>query len=57
MSNQSWGNRYSNDFKQQIYELYNSGQSVAKLSSEYGIPGATIYKWISELKPLSVING
>lgn len=56
MSNQSRGNRYSNDFKQQIYELYNSGQSVAKLSSEYGIPGATIYKWISELKPLSVTD-
>ena len=37
MSNQSRGNRYSNDFKQQIYELYNSGQSVAKLFSEYGI--------------------
>ncbi|MDD3999536.1 MAG: transposase [Bacilli bacterium] len=56
MSKPATGNRYSNDFKQQIYELYNSGQSVTKLSREYGIPNGTIYKWISELKPLSVTD-
>ena len=43
-------------FKQQIFELYQSGQSVAKLSKEYGIPGATIYKWIKELKPINQIG-
>lgn len=56
MSKAMRGKRYSNDFKQQIYELYNSGQSVTKLSREYGIPNGTIYKWISELKPLSVTD-
>jgi len=44
------------DFRREIYELNKQGQSIAKLSSEYGIPGATIYKWISELKPLSITD-
>jgi len=47
------GYRYPSDFKEQIYELYKSGQSVPKLSSEYGVPTGTIYKWISELKPFT----
>ena len=47
------GYRYPHEFKEQIYELYKAGQSVPKLSSEYGIPTGTIYKWISELKPFS----
>lgn len=29
-------NRYSNEFKQQLVELFQSGQSVTKLSREYG---------------------
>jgi transposase len=56
MSKAMTGKRYSSDFKEQIYELYQSGQSVAKLSSEYGIPGATIYKWIKELKSINQID-
>ena len=47
------GYRYPQEFKEQIYELYKAGQSVPKLSSEYGIPTGTIYKWISELKPFT----
>jgi transposase-like protein len=31
------GKRYTDDFKTQMIELYNSGQSVIKLSREYGI--------------------
>jgi transposase len=56
MSKTMTGKRYSNDFKEQIYELNKQGQSVAKLSSEYGIPGATIYKWIKELKSINQID-
>ena len=56
MSKTMTGKRYSSDFKEQIYELNKQGQSVAKLSSEYGIPGATIYKWIKELKPIDQID-
>ena len=56
MSKTMTGKRYSNDFKEQIYELNKQRQSVTKLSSEYGIPGGTIYKWIKELKPIDHID-
>jgi transposase len=56
MSKTMTGKRYSIDFKEQIYVLSKQGQSVAKLSSEYGIPGATIYKWIKELKSINQID-
>ncbi len=35
------GNRYSEELKQQIVDLYQSGSSVSYLSGEYGV---TIYK-------------
>jgi len=47
------GYRYPQEFKEQIYELYKAGQSVPKLSSEYGIPTGTLYKWLSDLKPFT----
>ena len=52
MTNSNKGKRYSEEFKQQIYELNQNGSSVYKLSTEYGIPTGTIYKWFSELKPI-----
>ncbi len=52
----STGNRYSNEFKQQLVELFQSGQSVTKLSREYGIPTGTIYKWAKELTVSRFIN-
>src|SRR5690554_3509761 len=39
MSKTMTGKRYSNDFKEQIYELNKQGKTVTKLSSEYGIYG------------------
>jgi transposase len=53
----STGNRYSNEFKQQLVELFQSGQSVSKLSREYGIPTGTIYKWTKELTPVTTEDG
>ena len=53
----STGNRYSNEFKQQLVELFQSGQSVTKLSREYGIPTGTIYKWVKELTPVITEDG
>jgi transposase len=53
----STGNRYSNEFKQQIVELFQSGQTVSKLSREYGIPTGTIYKWTKELTPVITEDG
>jgi transposase len=51
------GNRYSNEFKQQLIELNKSGSSVYKLSREYGIPVGTIYKWIKDLTPVITEDG
>jgi transposase len=48
------GIRYSEEFKQQIVDLYNSGSSVSYLSSEYGISNVTIYSWIKQLSPVKV---
>lgn len=48
------GVRYSEEFKQQIVDLYNSGSSVTYLSREYGVANVTIYKWIKELSPVKV---
>lgn len=45
--------RYPRKFNKQIYEIHKTGQSVRKLSSEYGVPTGTIYKWVSELKPFT----
>ncbi len=48
------GIRYSEEFKQQIVDLYHSGSSVTYLSREYGVANVTIYKWIKELSPVKV---
>lgn len=34
--------RYSEEFKNTIIELYNSGKTLAELNSEYGIAKSTI---------------
>ena len=51
------GIRYTDDFKQQIVDLYNSGQSVIELSREYGVTTVTIYKWIKQYSPVKVADG
>ena len=40
------GIRYSEEFKQQIVDLYQAGSSVSALNREYGVANVTIYKWI-----------
>lgn len=37
--------KYSEFFKEMIVDLSNNGTKAKDLSSEYGISGATIYKW------------
>lgn len=48
------GTRYSEEFKQQIVDLYNTGSSVSYLSSEYGVTSVTIYSWIKQLLPVKL---
>jgi len=46
---------YTNEFKQQMVDLYNkSRKSVVGLSGEYGLPKSTLHKWI---KIFSLIKG
>src|SRR5690625_4966326 len=57
MKNRNNSNRYNDDFRRMIVELYNSGETVKDLSSEYGIPDATIYSWINKYTPVEFENG
>jgi len=45
---------YTEEFKKTIAELYNSGKSLAELSSEYGISKSTITGWVKKVKPITV---
>ncbi len=47
------GNRYPEEFKQQIVDLYHAGNSVTKLAREYGLIEQTIYKWIKLYSPIA----
>jgi len=47
-------NQYTEEFKNTIVELYNSGKSLAELSSEYALSKSTITGWINKNKPVAV---
>jgi transposase len=53
------GVKYTEDFKQQIIDLYNSGKRVSELSSEYGVSTVSIHRWIKERNSTSnsISNG
>lgn len=57
MGNPSNGNRFNDDFKKMIVDLYQSGTLVKDLSSEYGVSETTIYKWVKKLKPIELADG
>lgn len=46
--------QYTDEFKNTIVELYNSGKSLAELSSEYALSKSTITGWINKNKPIAV---
>lgn len=48
--------QYTEEFKNTIVELYNSGKSLTELSSEYALSKSTITGWIKKNKPISVDN-
>lgn len=50
------GIRFTDEFKKQMVDLYQSGSSVSYLSSEYGVSSVTIYKWIKEISPVKVLG-
>jgi transposase len=48
--------QYTEEFKNTIIELYNSGKTLSELSSEYALSKSTITGWINKNKPVSVDN-
>ncbi len=51
------GNRYSDDFRKMVVDLYHSGQKVKDLSNEYGVSEVTIYAWIKKFTPMELEDG
>ena len=48
--------RYTEEYKNTIVELYNSGKTLAELNSEYGLPNSTILTWVKKAEPIVVDN-
>ena len=48
--------KYSEEFKNTIVELYNSGKNLSELSSKYGISNSTISSWLKNAKPINIDN-
>lgn len=48
--------RYTEEYKNTIVELYNSGKTLAEINSEYGLPKSTILTWVSKDKPIAINN-
>lgn len=47
--------RYTQEFKQQIVDLYNTGgKSIPQLEGEYGLNKSTICTWVKQLTPVKV---
>ena len=46
--------QYTDEYKNTIVELYNSGKTISELSSEYGISKSTILGWIKKAKPITI---
>ena len=57
MSREKHGKRYTEEFKQQLVDLYHAGTSVLELSREYGPSTVTIYKWINDRKVIEMPGG
>lgn len=45
---------YTDEYKNTIVELYNSGKTLAELNSEYGLPKSTILTWVNKAKPIAI---
>ena len=47
--------KYTQEFKQQLVDLYNTGNySFPQLSNEYGVAKSTILSWVRSLSPIQV---
>ena len=54
MKHKNNGNRYNDDFRKMIVDLYHSSQKVKDLNSEYDVSEVTIYSWIKKFTPVDL---
>ena len=47
---------YTQEYKNTIIELFNSGKTYAEISSEYGVPKTTIRQWINKANNINNNN-
>lgn len=48
---------YEEDFKKMIVELYENKKPICEIKREYGIPEATLYRWIKEYGKIKTETG
>lgn len=48
--------KYSEEFKQSIVSLYNSGKSSTEICKEYGMSSSTLHKWIKKYTEIKVYD-
>lgn len=46
--------KYSEEFKQSIVSLYNSGKSSSEICKEYGMSSSTLHKWIKQYTQVKI---
>lgn len=51
MTHMSRKQKYTEEFRLQMMELHQQGNSIAKLHREYGVSEPTLYKWKEEYNP------
>lgn len=51
MTTKKWATRYSEEFKQSIVSLSQTGRSANSLAKEYGVSVSTVSKWINQADP------
>ncbi|MGE7877886.1 transposase [Peribacillus muralis] len=54
MERKNLAEKYNNEFKKTIVDLYHTGNSAKELSGEYGVSEVTIYKWVKEFTPIGL---
>ena len=40
--------QYPQEFRERIVAVARSGRSVSEISSDYGVAGATVYRWLDQ---------
>ena len=47
-------NKYSNEFKQTIVNLYHSGKTYSQIHNEYGISHSALANWIKQYSEVQI---